>query len=119
MKRGYRHILAALRCSLQGLKSTFQSEVAFRQEIYAIVILIPIACWLTNDAVERILLIGSLLLVLIIELLNSSIESTVDRISKATNPLSKKAKDQGSAAVLVTLILCVLTWAIIGYAQLL
>jgi diacylglycerol kinase (ATP) len=86
-------------------------EAAFRQEIIVFFILAPLGWWLGADGVERSLLVGSLVLVPIIELLNSSVEATVDRIGKERHELSGRAKDMGSAAVLLSLLLVVFVWA--------
>lgn len=90
---------------------TRRHESAFRQEIFLAAALIPIACFVPLPATERALLIGSVLLVLVVELLNSSVEAAIDRISLDRHSLSKRAKDLGSAAVLVTLVLLAVVWA--------
>ncbi|WP_079417068.1 diacylglycerol kinase [Thiomonas intermedia] len=97
--------------SLSGLCAAWQTESAFRQELTLAVIMLPLALWLGRTWAERAVLAGCGLLVLIVELLNTAIEYTVDRVSLERNPLSKTAKDLGSAAVLLTLLLCVLIWA--------
>ena len=94
------------------------AEAAFRQELMLCVILIPLAFWVGSTAVERALLIASCLLVLITELLNSSIEAVVDRIGAERNELSGKAKDIGSAAVFISLWTAGIVWALIGYERL-
>lgn len=116
-RTGLSRLLPALRYSLQGLKAAFQNEAAFRQEILLAVILLPLACWLGSEATERILLIGSVLLILIVELLNSGIEAVVDLVSPEWHALAKRAKDMGSAAVLIALILCAITWLLIVWAK--
>ena len=113
-KRGLRRIVNAFYYSMSGLKLAYQHEHAFRQEILGAVILLPIACLVPVAAVERVLLIGTVLLVLIVELLNSSIEAAVDRVGLETHHLSKRAKDVGSAAVLLVLVLLAITWALIA-----
>jgi len=101
--------------SLSGLRYAVLEESAFRQELTLVAILTPCALLAPVSVVERILLLGTLLLVLIVELLNSSVEAAVDRISLERNSLSKRAKDYGSAAVMLALILCAGTWfAILG-----
>ncbi len=90
--------------SLDGFKAAFQSEAAFRQEVILSCILIPIAFFLPVSLSMRALMIGSLFLVLIVEILNSAIEAVVDRISMERHPLAKQAKDMGSAAVFLSLI---------------
>jgi diacylglycerol kinase (ATP) len=108
-------VVRALGYSLEGLASAWRSEGAFRQEVICAAVLIPVACLAPATAVERVLLIGSVLLVLVVELLNSSLEAAIDRISTDRHPLSKKAKDAGSAAVFVAIIAGSLTWlAILG-----
>jgi len=95
--------------SLSGLALAYRHESAFRQEIALALVLIPVACVLPVDAVERVLLIASVLLVLIVELLNSSVEAAIDRIGFDTHRLSKRAKDLGSAAVLMALAALLVT----------
>lgn len=107
---GFRRLLPAMIYSLQGLKTAFKEEAAFRQELLLSTILFPLSFWLAYDTVSNILLIGSIVLVLIVELINSAIENTVDRISKDEHPLAQKAKDLGSAAVFLAIILCFSIW---------
>lgn len=104
--------------SLKGLRAAYKKESAFRQELILALVLVPLGAWLGNNAVERVLLIGSVLLVLIVELLNSAVEATVDRGGKDWNKLAGRAKDMGSAAVLVALLLLVVTWGLVVYDQL-
>ncbi len=104
--------------SLKGLRAAYKKESAFRQELILALVLVPLGLWLGNNAVERTLLIGSVLLVLIVELLNSAVEATVDRGGKDWNKLAGRAKDMGSAAVLVALLLLVATWGLVMYDQL-
>lgn len=99
--------------SLDGLRAAFRAEQAVRLEIALILIAIPLALWIGHTALERVLLIGSLMLVLIIELINTAIERTVDRISTDRHDLSKQAKDAGSAAVLISLLLAAISWGAI------
>ena len=113
-QRGLRRLINAFFYSLSGLRIAFNHESAFRQEIAIAVILIPIACLIRATAVERILLIASVLLLLIVELLNSSVEAAVDRIGLDSHRLSKRAKDLGSAAVFLTLLLLLITWSLIA-----
>ena len=98
--------------SLRGLRHCYHSEAAFRQEVWAACVLIPLALWLGRTGVERVLLVGSVLFVMIVELLNTGIEVVVDRISHERHHLSGFAKDLGSSAVLLTLLLAVITWAL-------
>ena len=113
-QRGLRRLFNAFFYSLSGLRIAFNHESAFRQEIAIAVVLIPLACFLSVGAAERILLIGSVVLVLIVELLNSSVEAAIDRIGLDTHRLSKRAKDLGSAAVFLSLVLLAITWGLIA-----
>ena len=110
---GIRRLAGALRNSLAGLADAVASETAFQQELILAVVLVPLAIWLGHTGAERALLAGSVLLVLVVELLNSAIEATVDRISLERHPLAKRAKDLGSAAVLVALVLAAATWGLV------
>jgi len=112
-KRGLRRIFNALLYSMSGLKLAYRHEHAFRQEVLGAVILLPIACLVPVTPVERVLLIGTVLVVLIVELLNSSIEAAVDRAGLETHHLAKRAKDIGSAAVFLALILLGTAWLLI------
>jgi diacylglycerol kinase (ATP) len=103
--------LFAFKHSCDGLCTTFRSESAFRQEVALAVVLVPCAMLLPVSAIERVMLIGSVLLVLLVELLNSAIEAVVDRISLDRHELSGHAKDCGSAAVLIALVVSAMTWA--------
>ncbi|TAN27365.1 MAG: diacylglycerol kinase [Castellaniella sp.] len=107
---GLRHIARALVYSLQGLGAAWRHEYAFRQEVALAIILIPLGLWLGHTALERLLLVGCLVLVLIVELLNSAIEALADAISTDHHPLLGRAKDIGSAAVLLALLLAAATW---------
>ena len=110
---GFRRLINALRWSMKGFRSTYKNEEAFRQEVLLLIVLGPLGLWLGENGIERALLVGPLLIVLIVELLNSAIESVVDRISTENHKLSGRAKDQGSAAVLVSLMLVVLCWIMV------
>ena len=112
-KSGLKRLLSALRYSLQGLKAAFHNEPAFRQECYVAVILIPLALYLGDSGIERAMLIGAWLLVMIVELLNSGIEAVVDRVGEEYHALSGIAKDVGSAAVLISLLAAVLIWVLV------
>ena len=107
---GLTHLINSTRYSVQGLKSAFKYEAAFRQECVLAAILIPLALWLGKDKIEVALMIVSVLLVLAIELLNSAVEAVVDRIGTERHELSGRAKDQGSAAVFVALVIMVIVW---------
>ncbi len=97
--------------SIQGLKSTFKYEQAFRLEVYILIILVPLAIYLGNTPLEYCLLIGSWVFVMIVELLNSAVEAAIDRIGMEQHELSGRAKDIGSAAVMVSIFLVVGVWA--------
>lgn len=99
--------------SLAGLHAALRKEAAFRQEIILFVLLAPLGAWLGRTGIERALLIGSLMLVLIVELLNSAIEATVDRIGHKHHKLSGRAKDMGSAAVTLCIVLTILVWTLV------
>ncbi|MEO8299885.1 MAG: diacylglycerol kinase [Burkholderiales bacterium] len=110
-RTGLSRIAHAARYSTDGLIAAYRGESAFRQETWLAVVMLPLSCWLGRSWVEVALLAGSVLLVLIIELLNTAVEATVDRISFELHDLAKRAKDYGSAAVLLTLLLCAGIWA--------
>ena len=112
-KTGLRRVWNAFHYSRAGLQAAYRHEDAFRQEALLALLLIPLAIWLVDGAVERALLIGCVLLVLIVELINSAIEATVDRISLDLHPLAKRAKDIGSAAVMIALLNAVLVWVLV------
>jgi diacylglycerol kinase (ATP) len=111
--KGWRRLVNATGYSWAGLKAAWRNEEAFRQEGLLCAALVPLALWLGDSAVERALLMGSLLLVVIVELLNSGIEAAVDRISLERHELSGRAKDIGSAAVFVALLNAALIWLLI------
>jgi diacylglycerol kinase (ATP) len=106
-------ITRAFGYSLAGLRAAYKKESAFRQELILTLVLVPLGAWLGRTGVERTLLIGSILMVLIVELLNSAVEATVDRGGKNWDKLAGRAKDMGSAAVLIALLLMGLTWGFI------
>lgn len=111
-KVGIRRIWNALQYSLAGLRAAFQNEDAFRQELLLAAILIPIAIMLPASPTGKALMIGSVFLALIVELLNSAVEATVDRISLEDHRLAKRAKDIGSAAVMLSLINLLVIWVV-------
>ena len=116
--KGNRGLLRAWRAAINswnGLVFAYQEESAFRQELCLAIFLIPLAMFLPVNIVQRILMIGSVALILLVELLNSSIEAAIDRISFEHHALSKRAKDFGSAAVMIALLLCIFTWGMIIY----
>jgi diacylglycerol kinase (ATP) len=114
---GIRRIINATFFSLAGLRAAWRHESAFRQETLLCVVLIPTAFWLGQTAVERSLLIGSCLLVLIVELLNSGVEAVVDRVGHEHHDLAGRAKDMGSAAVFVSLALVLVVWGLIAWSR--
>jgi diacylglycerol kinase (ATP) len=107
------HILKATKHSINGIKTVFSSEVAFRQELIILVIAIPLALYFGTTFLERFLLIIVWVQVLIAELVNSAIETIIDRIGSEQHPLSGKAKDIGSALILITAICAIITWLVI------
>jgi diacylglycerol kinase (ATP) len=111
--RGVTRAWHAMKNSLYGFRVAIREESAFRQELTLAAILLPISMFVPVSPVERAALVASVLLVLIVELLNSSVEAAIDRISLERHELSKRAKDFGSAAVMVALGVCVITWALI------
>jgi diacylglycerol kinase (ATP) len=111
--RGMTRILRALASSLRGLKGAYREEAAFRQELALALIVIPLGLWLGHGATERVLLTAPVVLILIVELLNSAIEATVDRIGFERHALAGLAKDIGSAAVLMSFVLLVVVWLIV------
>lgn len=112
-KTGVRRVLNACFYSFEGLKAAIKHEDAFRQEAILAVFLIPLALFLEPGAIGRALMIASILLVLVVELLNSAVEAAVDRISLENHHLIKRAKDMGSAAVLISLLNVVVVWLLI------
>ncbi len=111
-KTGLRRLLNAFGYSLQGFGAAFKHEDAFRQEVFLAVVLIPLAFYLGENRVEQALMIASVLLVLIVELLNSAIEAAVDHTSIERHPLAKQAKDIGSAAVFIALMIVAVVWGL-------
>jgi len=110
---GLRRILNATRYSLEGVAGAARHETAFRQELLLAAVLVPLGLWLGADGVERALLAGSVLMVLVVELLNSAVEAVVDRASPEHHELAKRAKDYGSAAVMVALAVTGLVWVLL------
>jgi diacylglycerol kinase (ATP) len=108
--KGLKRIFNACLYSIAGFRACFRHEAAFRQELLALLILAPLGAWLGGNGTERALLIGSLLIVLIAELLNSAVEAVVDRIGEERHELSGRAKDLGSSAVMLSLLLVVVVW---------
>jgi diacylglycerol kinase (ATP) len=110
---GLGRIWRAFRYSLAGLQVAYRHEAAFRQELLLAAVLIPVALVLPASWLQIALLIGCVLLVLIVELLNSAVEATVDRVSSEHHELAKRAKDMGSAAVFLSLLNCAVVWALV------
>lgn len=113
----FRHIQNALIYSWDGFKAAWDNEMSFRTEVMVIALMIPVGIWIGETAVHWAMLIGSSLLVLITELLNSAVEKVVDRISMEQHTLSKQAKDLGSAAAAVSMLTAVIVWALIAYER--
>ncbi len=111
--RGLTRLLGAFASSWNGLRGAFREEAAFRQELAFALVVIPLGLWLGHGALERVLLVGPVFLILIVELLNSAIEATVDRISLERHVLAGLAKDIGSAAVLMSFVLLGVVWLIV------
>jgi diacylglycerol kinase (ATP) len=117
-KTGLRRVINAARYSLEGFAAAARHEDAFRQELLLAAVLVPLGLWLGNSGVERALLAGSVLLVLVVELLNSAIEATVDRVSLEDHRLAKRAKDLGSAAVMMSFVAVAAVWLLVLLARL-
>jgi diacylglycerol kinase (ATP) len=109
-KTGLRRLVNATRYSIEGLKAAARHEDAFRQEVLAALVLVPLGLWLGAGGVAKALLAGSVLAVLVVELLNSAVEAVVDRVSLEDHLLAKRAKDMGSAAVMLSIAATVLVW---------
>lgn len=112
-KTGLRRLINAWGYSCEGIKAAFINEDAFRTEVFLSVVLIPLAFYLGHGAIERAMMIGSVILVLIVELLNSGIEAVVDRVSIEHHLLAKRAKDIGSAAVFFALVNALVIWLLL------
>lgn len=117
-RRGLARLLYASRYSAAGFAAAWRDEEAFRQEVGLGLVLVPAAFWLGRSPGEWAALVGTWLLVILVELLNTAVEATVDRIGHERNPLSGQAKDLGSAAVLVSLVLLAVVWGAIAYDRL-
>ncbi|BCG64316.1 MAG: diacylglycerol kinase (ATP) [Methyloprofundus sp.] len=111
--KGIKRIFNACFFSIAGFKAVWKHEEAFRQEVLLLIVTTPLALWLTDNKIERVLLIGSIVAVLVVELLNSAVETAIDRIGLDRHELSGRAKDIGSAAVSLSLALAAMTWALI------
>lgn len=110
---GLRRIAKAMIYSIQGLRAAYGGEAAFRQELLACLVLVPLALWLGATPLHRAMLIGSLLLVLVTELVNTAVEAAVDRVGPEYHAESKRAKDIGSAAVFLSILNAVVVWTLI------
>lgn len=108
---GIRRLLNATRFSIQGFKSTFKTEAAFRQECYLGLIALPVSFFIASSTIEWVLLITSFLFLMLVEVINSAIEATVDRFGDEYHNLSGKAKDAGSAAVAIAIFIVFITWS--------
>jgi diacylglycerol kinase (ATP) len=111
--KGFKRLINACFFSVAGFKATWTHEEAFRQEVFLFIVTTPLAIWLAKTNIEMVLLIGSVVLVLLVELLNSAVEAVVDRVGLDHHELSGRAKDIGSAAVMLSLIWAGVTWALI------
>lgn len=112
-KKGLKRITNAFFFSIAGFKAIWKHEEAFRQEVFLLIVTVPLAFWLTDNNIEQVLLVGSVVVVLLVELLNSAVETAIDRIGYEHHELSGRAKDIGSAAVMLSLTLAAFTWALI------
>lgn len=112
---GFRHLVYSTGYSLKGLVAAFRNEAAFRQEVALCVVMVPFAWWIGKDPVEWLVLVGSCIFVLIVELLNSAVETVVDRIGPEHHELSGRAKDIGSAAVMLALGMAAVTWGLLAW----
>lgn len=112
-KQGVARLIAATRYSAAGLRAVFQNEEAFRLEVYAFIVMAPLGLWFGDGRVEKILLVGVLVLLLIVELFNTAIEVVIDRIGPDYHALSGRAKDIGSACVLTMIALVVFVWCML------
>jgi diacylglycerol kinase (ATP) len=110
---GLRRIWNAAFYSIAGIRASWKNEAAFRQELVLCLFMVPAAFWVGGNAVERVLLAGSCLFVLVVELLNSAVEAAIDRIGADRHKLSGRAKDMGSAAVFISLWMAALCWGLI------
>ncbi|CAA9892943.1 diacylglycerol kinase [Candidatus Methylobacter favarea] len=111
--RGLQRLINACIFSIAGFKAAWEHEEAFRQEVLLFVVTTPVAIWLGKTNIEKVLLIGTMILVLLVELLNSAIETIVDRVGFEHHELSGRAKDIGSAAVMMSLVWAAITWTLI------
>jgi diacylglycerol kinase (ATP) len=111
--KGFNRLIKAAQFSRQGIVACYQHEEAFRQEVWLTIVLIPLGLYLGGNGVEKALLVGSVLLLPIVEILNSAIEAVVDRIGQEKHELSGRAKDMGSAAVALAVLLLIVVWSLV------
>jgi diacylglycerol kinase (ATP) len=109
-KQGLTRLINAIGYSRDGLAAAWKHEAAFREEVLLAAVAIPLGFWLGSNGIERALLVGSILLILIVEILNSAVEAVVDKASPEKHDLAKRAKDMGSAAVLLSLVCAAMVW---------
>lgn len=112
-EKGLKRFINAIFFSFAGFKATWKHEEAFRQEVLAFLVSVPLAIWLGENNIEKVLLIASVVLVMVVELLNSAVEAVVDRVGVEYHELAGRAKDIGSAAVMLTILLAIATWLLI------
>ena len=108
-----KRLISAFFYSIHGLQAAWIEEMAFKQEVVLLLVLVPLAVYLAPSRIALILMLGSYGLVIVTELLNSALEATIDRIGLEKHPLSKKAKDLGSAAVFISLLITIMTWLLL------
>lgn len=108
---GLRRLLNATRYSVQGVRSAFRHEAAFRQESWLLLAGVPLACWVAQSVWQGAILISALMLIMVVEMINSALETLVDRVSTDYNELSGRTKDMGSAAVLLTILIAIVLWS--------
>ena len=113
-ERGFAHMRLATHYSYRGIRSAWQTEESFRQEVLVVLVGLPLAIWLARDTVDFLLLALPLLLLMCAELANSAIEATVDRVGEEYHELSGRAKDMGSAAVFMAIAMVILSWTTVG-----
>jgi len=111
--KGFKRLIKAVQFSRQGIVACYRHEEAFRQEVWLTLVLIPLGLYLGGNGVEKALLVGSVLLLPIVEILNSALEAVVDRIGEEQHELSGRAKDMGSAAVALAVVLLIVVWSLV------
>lgn len=112
-EKGFKRFINAIFFSYAGFKATWKHEEAFRQEVIVFLVAVPLAFWLGKNNIEQILLIASVVLVMVVELLNTAVETVVDRVGVEYHKLAERAKDIGSAAVMLSILLSITTWLLI------